>query len=359
MPAETEPARQAGLLVGRNGMRLHRGLLALGVAGAVLASFAPARAEEPVKLRISLDTSSTHVRTVSMTDYAQKLEAASQGRIKPEVFHSAQLFKDRDVMKALRQGGADMAAPGTWQLTGFVPDTDIFQIPVFYGQDADAVHKFSDGAGGKQINEELEKKIGVKIPGLWLDLGYQNVYSTGKPLNGLADLTGMKIRNSGGAGQFARAKFFGATPNTIAWPDVPLALSQGTVDGLSSTNESLVSAQLWDSGVKYGIEDHNFFGFYVPMVADSFMKKLSPDLQKVVIDVWAQNIPTYRANMAKAQLDARKTLEQHGVKFVDPAPQQLADYRAKMVAMQDELVKELKITPSLAKIATAELNATH
>jgi C4-dicarboxylate-binding protein DctP len=340
-------------------MRSIHGLLALGFVGAVLAIPGMARAEEPIKMRISVDTSATHVRTVSLTDYAQKLEAASHGKIKPEVFHSAQLYKDRDVMKALRQGGAEMAAPGTWQLTGFVPDTDIFQLPVFYGQDADAVHKVSDGAVGKQINAELEKKIGVKIPGLWLDLGYQNVYSTGKPLNSLADLAGMKIRNSGGAGQFARAKFFNATPNTIAWPDVPLALSQGTVDGLTSTNESLVSAQLWDSGVKYGIEDRNFFGFYIPMIADSFMKKLSPDLQKLVLDVWAQNIPTYRANMAKAQEEAHNTLEKHGVKFASITPQQLAEYRAKMLPMQDDLVKELKITPALAKQATAELSATH
>ena len=68
--------------------------------------------------------------------------------------------------------------------------------------------------------------------GPYLDLGFQNWYSANKPIATLADLKGMKIRNSGGAGQAWRARFLGAIPNTTAWPNVPLALSQGTFDGL-------------------------------------------------------------------------------------------------------------------------------
>jgi TRAP-type C4-dicarboxylate transport system substrate-binding protein len=327
-------------------------------AAALLLGVASAGADG-VKLRASLDTSATHLRTVSVGDYLQKLQQASGGKIETELFHSAQLFRDRDVAKALRQGGIEMAVPGTWVVTGFVADADIFQIPVFYGQPADAVHKISDGPVGQKINAELEKKLNVKILGPWLDLGYQNTYSTSKPLNDVADLQGMKIRNSGGAGQFLRAKFFGATPNMTAWPDVPLALSQGTFDALSSTNESLVSAKLWEAGVRYAISTKEFYGFYVPMVSETFFKKLTPDLQKLVVDVWAQNIPAYRERMAKAQEEARDTLASHGVKFAEPAPEKLAEIRQKFMASQDEIVAELKITPDLAKEATAALTATH
>ena len=92
----------------------------------------------------------------------------------------------------------------------------------------------------------------------------------------------MKIRNSGGAGQAWRARFLGAIPNTTAWPNVPLALSQGTFDGLVSSNESLVSAKLWDAGVKYALEDHQFIAEYIPLVSQVFWDKLSPDLQKMM-----------------------------------------------------------------------------
>jgi C4-dicarboxylate-binding protein DctP len=321
---------------------------------ASLLSFS-ASAQAPLKLRASVDTSATHGRTIAVADYLKKLQEASKGRLETELFHSGQLFRDRDVAKALRQGSVEMAVPGTWVLTGFVPDTDVFQLPIFYGQPAEVVHRTIDGPVGQTINKELEEKLGVKVLGPWLDLGYQNVYSTSKPLNDFGDMAGMKIRNSGGAGQFARAKFFNAQPNMTAWPDVPLALSQGTFDGLSSTNESLASAKLWESGVRYGFEDHSFMGEYIPLVSEAFWKKLPPDLQKLMTDLWRDNIGTYRKNMEDAQTEARQLLEKHGVKFVDPPPEQLAEVRKKMLPLQDGVAKELRITPNLVMQIMSEI----
>jgi TRAP-type C4-dicarboxylate transport system substrate-binding protein len=128
---------------------------------------------------------------------------------------------------------------------------------------------------------------------------------------------------------------------------VPLALSQGTFDGLSSTDESLASAKLWESGVKYGFADHEFVGFYVPMISESFYKKLPPDLQALVVDLWRENIQTYRKSMEDAQNEARHTLEKNGVVFVSPSESVLAEVRAKMLPSQDSLAKELRISPAL------------
>jgi C4-dicarboxylate-binding protein DctP len=329
--------------------------LALGLAWAAL----PARADGPLKLRASVDTSATHARTAAVGDYLKQLAAASDGKIATQLFHSSQLFRDRDVAKALRQGSIEMAVPGTWTLTGFVPDADIFQLPAFYGQPAEAVHKIIDGKVGLAIDAELEQKLDAKVLGPWLDLGFQNTYSTKRPLNDFKDMAGLKTRNSGGAGQFARAKFFGAIPVMTAWPDVPLALSQGTFDALTSTNESLVSAQLWESGVRYAFEDHSFLAEYVPLISNNFWKKLAPEQQKLMTDLWAKNIGAYRDSMAKAQAEARATLTAHGIKFVDPTPEQLAAVRQKMMAEQDSIAHELKITPDLAREATAELMGTN
>lgn len=319
------------------------------IAAACLAFANPSSAESTFKLRASLDTSPTHARTIAVADYLKKLQNASGGRIQTELFSSGQLFRDRDVVKALRQGGIEMAVPGSWVLTGFVPDADVFQLPSFFGQDAQVVYAAVDGGIGKAIDDELQKKLSVKILGPWLPLGYQNTYSTGKPIRSFADLAGMKIRNSGGAGQAIRAKFFNAQPNMTAWPDVPLALSQGTFDGLSSTDESLASAKLWDSGVKYGFADHEFLGFYIPMVSDSFYKSLPPDLQALVVSVWTDNIGAYRSHMEAAQAEARKTLEANGIVFANPEPNELAKIRAKMMPSQDDVAKELRITPALLK----------
>ena len=311
-------------------------------------------AQTVFKMRASVDTSPTHARTIAVADYLKKLQEQSGGRIETELFSSGQLFRDRDVVKALRQGGIEMAVPGNWVLTGFVPNADVFQLPSFFGQPAPVVYAAVDGGIGTIINTELESKLSVKLLGPWLPLGYQNTYSTGKPIRSFGDMAGMKIRNSGGAGQAIRAKFFNAQPNMTAWPDVPLALSQGTFDGLSSTDESLASAKLWDSGVKYGFEDHEFIGFYIPMLSEAFYKKLPPDLQQLVVKVWVDNIGSYRSGMEAAQTQARKTLEANGIVFTSPPASDLVDIRTKMMPAQDATAKELRITPELLKKVTAD-----
>jgi C4-dicarboxylate-binding protein DctP len=330
------------------------------VSAAALAAPAlirPARADDPLRLRCSLDTAPSHLRNVSMKDYLGKVEAASNGKIKTELFESGQLYPDLEVGKALIQGQVEMAAPGSWTITGIVSDADCFQLPALYGQPIELIHKVIDGKPGAYLNAEIQKKLRSHVIGPYLDLGFQNWYSSNKPIASLADLKGMKIRNSGGAGQAWRARFLGAIPNTTAWPNVPLALSQGTFDGLVSSNESLVSAKLWDSGVKYSLQDRQFVAEYIPMTSQVFWDKLSPDLQKMMTDIWAQNVPTYRANMAAAQTKARGILEEHGVKMADPTAEQTAAARKQMLAEQDQLAKDIKVSPEMVKLIMAEVGS--
>ena len=106
---------------------------------------------------------------------------------------------------------------------------------------------------------------------------------------------------------------------------MPLALSQGTFDGFVSSNESLVSAKLWDAGVKYSLADHQFVAEYIPMISQAFWDKLSPDQQKMMSDLWAQNIadlPRQHGRRRRPRRAAR--CEEHGIKFVDPTPEQIA-----------------------------------
>jgi len=314
-----------------------------------------ARAEAPIRLRCSLDTAPSHGRNKSLADYLQKLDAASGARIKTELFQSGQLFSDLDVTKGLIQGQVEMACPGTWTLTGFIPDCDMFQLPALYGQPFEIAHKVVDGRAGAMVNGEIEKRLQSRVLGPWLDLGYQNWYSAAHKLTEYGDLKGMKIRNSGGAGQAWRARFFGAIPNTTAWPNVPLALSQGTFDGLMSTDESVASAQLWEAGVKYVLADHAFIGEYIPLVATRFWTTLPPDLRKVMTDLWAENIPTYRANMQADQDAAREKLIAHGVTYTVPPADQVAAMRKQMMLDQDKVAREIKISPEIVRLVAEDV----
>lgn len=315
-----------------------------------------ARADEPIRLRCSLDTGPSHGRNISIAEYLKKLEDASKGRIKTELFASGQLFADLNVTKALIQGQVEMAAPGTWAITNFVSDADVFQLPALYDQPIELIHRVTDGRTGAMIAQEVSSKLRSHVLGPWIDNGYNNWFTTKKPLNGFADLKGLKIRNSGGGGQSWRTRFFGAIPNVTAWPDVPLALSQGTFDGLITTNESIASVTLWEAGLKYGLQDHNSFAAYIPMVSNSFWSSLPPDLQKLMTDLWAQNIGAFRDRMASNQARARTLMESHGVTIVDISPEQATDVRNEMLKEQEQVAKELKVSPEIQKLLAQDIS---
>jgi C4-dicarboxylate-binding protein DctP len=326
-----------------------------GASVALLAAPAVARSAEPLKIRCSLDTAPSHLRNVSIVDYLGKVGKASGGRITNEVFHSGALYADINVGKALLQGQVEMCAPGTWTQTGLVPDCDFVQLPEFYGQSLETTHKATDGKAGAFVNQQLEGKLRSHVLGLWIDLGFQNWYTTKTPIKSLADLKGLKIRGAGGAGISWRIKFAGGVANVTPWPNVPLALSQGTFDGLTTTDESCASAKLWEAGLKYSYVDHQFMGQYIPMMNGAFWSKLAPDDQKMMTQLWADNIGAYRAAMAAAQLNARKTLEKNGVAFFDPSADELAATRKLMIADQAALIRDSKLSPEIVKLVTEAL----
>jgi TRAP-type C4-dicarboxylate transport system substrate-binding protein len=324
------------------------------LVAATLAAPAIPRAAEPIRLRVSVESVPTHGRTVSAADFCRKVEDASKGAIKTELFHSGQLFTDQNVVTALVQNQVEMSIPGTWGLAGFVPSVDVAQLPAMYARPVETAHRVIDGKTGQMVNAEITNKLRMRVLGRWLDLGFENWYGTTKPLTNLDALRGMKIRNSGGAGKAWRTSFLGGIPNTTPWPSVALALAQGTFDGLITTNETVASASLWEAHVRNVLEDHQAFNAYVPLVGGAFWQGLAADHQALLTDVWDANIAGYRANMAAAQVAAREKLVAHGVVFTVPEAAQTDAARNRMLTAQDGLVKQWRITPEIADQALAD-----
>jgi TRAP-type C4-dicarboxylate transport system substrate-binding protein len=315
-----------------------------------------ARADTSLILRCSLETAPSHTRNAVVRDYLGKIETAAAGKIKTQLFESGQLFPDLQVGKALLQGQVEMAAPGSWSLTGIVPDADFFQLPILYGRPIEMLRRVVDGKSGQLLAMQLEQRLSSHVIGPWLDLGFFNWYSTNKPLNCYDDLKGLKIRNNGGAGQAWRTQFMGAIPNTTPLPNVPLALSQGTFDGLITTHETVASGQFWESEIRHALEDHQFIGEYIPIVSRAFWEKLSPDLRQVSTDLWRENVQGYRANMAAAQSRASELVQAHGINIVVPSPDDLAATRREMIASQGQVARLSNISSEMLAAVSADLS---
>lgn len=308
----------------------------------------PLHADVPL-LRISTENSADHVQTQAVARFADALAQRAAGRLAVRHSHSAELFRDRDVIKALQQGKVEMAVPGTWQLDRYAPDFGIFLLPMFYGRNADTNYLLRDGPIGREIAGRLEQALDVKVLGRWIDLGFAHVYGVNRRVTGHDDLMSLTVRVAGGEANLQRLRALGAEARVVAWPDLPAALARGTITGILSTHETVASARLWEHGVSWVFEDHEYFPQYVPLVSAKLWNSLPADLQRLIVATWEEQVTPARALAAEAQEEARAILKAHGIGITTPSAATLAAARQRLMSRQEALIEALDIDAALAR----------
>ncbi len=158
--------------------------------------------------------------------WADKVEAASEGRIKIDRFPTMQLGgRPPELMDQAIDGVADIV----WTVVGYTPGryptTEVFELP-FMVADARA----ASCAYWTMFEEDMEATefADLKILGTWVH--GPGMFHTMDPVETPADLQGMKIR---GGSRLVNDLLTaaGATPVGMPVPAVAEALSKGVIDG--------------------------------------------------------------------------------------------------------------------------------
>ena len=333
-------------------MKLFRNL----AAAATLATLAaPSVSAEEIPFRISLNTGPNHVRNIALEEFVTKLTERTEGQLDVQVFPSGQLFKGPDVPKALAQGGVEMGVPIILYISRVVPNAGLLDLPMFYGRSPEEIHAVMDGEVGAELNAEIEGTLGVKVIGPNLDLGHGSIFTTEVPATSLAALSGLKLRVPGSPAAKVRYDSLGVDSVSISFADVPISLAQKSIDGLMTTHETIRSAKLWESGLKYSLDTQGTFLQYVPMIGNPTWEKLGPDLQKIVTDTWAETVGGARDLAAERQASAREEGKANGIENVQATPEELAAFRAELMAQQDAIVEAVRMDPEFVARAAAAL----
>lgn len=327
--------------------------LMLCFAGALLAA-------EPYDLRISVDTGPNHLRNITIQRFITLL-AERTSAIRAWLYPSGQLSKDKDIPKSLHWGYVDMGVVARLKLTPFVPDMNIASIPSIYGLSVEEFHQLFDGEIGHALAGKLER-LDVKVLGRPIDLGFSNVYTSEKRIRSPEDYLGLKLRVSGGSGQWALFQAFGANPILLPFPDVALALAQGSLDGLQTSHETVVSGKLWEFGLKYCYEDRASFTDYIPIVSLNFWNGLPSELQALMVQTWNDVALDGRLYSKQRQAKARTVLIQQGIQCAQAPEKSLKEQRVSLAPVGKALVQQLGMDEALySKMMqfVAELSKTH
>jgi len=264
-----------------------------------------------------------------------------------QFYPAAALFRDLDVFRALSQGKLEMAVPGTWQFDKYVPEMGVFLLPSFYGRTAEVSYALRQNILGEKLVEIIEDGLGVKVLGRWIDLGFIHYFGTSSTVSHIKDIVGKRIRVAGGVGNSLRVQALGGHSVTIAWPDLPQALLQKSIDGMLTSYETIASAALWEHGITHVYEDREYFAQYVPLVASAFWQRLPEDIRTIITDTWEECVDQARAQAAVAQATARLKLYSQGITIVMPSTKELEATRTLLVQQEESIAHQMGIDDAM------------
>lgn len=161
--------------------------------------------------------------------FVNKVEEASEGEIKFQVYPAAQLGKN--YFNVLDSGLVDLAIIIPSYAADKLPMSSVGELPGMFSSACEGAGKFwgLTREGGILGNGEY-KAQGLHVLFVTTFPLY-SLLTTDKQTPTLESVKGLKIRTNGGAAMTKTASALGAVPVPISGPETYDALSRGTVDG--------------------------------------------------------------------------------------------------------------------------------
>ena len=288
-----------------------RHILALGASLPMATpSLSLAQAKE---LRLGLITPVGHSWNKAALVLADKLKAATSGRMTMTVFHSGQLGNESAMMQQLQSGALDMGFIQAAELGSRVPHLAAINAP-YLVRSTPAVAKFVRHPEVLKLFDVLPATTGTIGLG-WGITGMRAIFSS-KDLQSLADIKGMKLRINPTPVYRDFYQLLGAAPTPIPTPQVYDAMANGQVDGLEADLEFSWN-QRFDKVSKVLLQMNAVFMPFAAVVSGRVWQTLSAADRDLItrlvketldeqIDGLASNEPNLIENFRKAPIPIRQ-----------------------------------------------------
>src|SRR5712672_808857 len=275
--------------------------------GFLVASAIPAQAAEPLHLRVADSFPKGHFLVKLMLEpWMEEVKKRSNNAVTFDHYPAQQLGKAADMLKLTQTGVADIGYVAPAYVSDKMPVSEVAMLPGGFQHTCQGTLAYWKLARNGVIAEQDYAANNIRLL-LAVSLPQYRILTVKAPVKDVGDVTGLKLRSTGGA-QDLTLRAIGAVPVRMAAPDAYESLSRGTMDGLLFPLESVVAYGA-DKLVKYSTDGVGFGSFIVSYsISDSAWKKLTPEIQKAMIAVADEIIPSACQDIQKADETTRNTL---------------------------------------------------
>jgi TRAP-type C4-dicarboxylate transport system substrate-binding protein len=249
--------------------------LALGLA----CSLAHAQATHSLKFNHVLGPKEPYHE--GFLNWAKAVETRTKGGLKIDVFHSAQLGKEEDILEQIRQGANIGQNTDSARMGNYVTGIAVMNGPYFV-ETLEEVAKLRTAPTVVRWQEELATKYGFKVLSFSWVQGYRHFF-TNKPVRTPEDLKGQRIRTPPAPIWQESIRALGATPVAMAFGEMYPGLQQKAIDGVELVYNNIPGGRFYEV-LKFANETRHIMLINFEVVSAKWFSGLPKEYQQILVE---------------------------------------------------------------------------
>ena len=311
-----------------------------------LAALLPLAASAQTVLKAADVHPAGYPNVVAIENLGKKLEAATNGRFKLQMFPGGVLGAEKEMVEQTQVGAIQIARISLGVLGPIVPDVNVFNMP-FVFRDQAHMRKIIDGPIGDELLKRISDSPARLVALGWMDSGSRSLY-TKKAVRKIEDLKGQKIRMMGNPLFVDTMNAMGGNGISMGHTEVFSALQTGVIDGAENNPPTLFTSNQYTAGIKFYTQTHHLIIPEIFVMSKVTWDKLTPADQALVRKFSREAQLEQRSLWDASVADYSAKLKAAGIEFIEidnkPFYDATAPVRAKYGAAYADLIKRINDT---------------
>ena len=316
-----------------------------GCANAGASSSAEATAENPMVLTLAHGLSETHTVHIAMTEFADKVEERTDGRIQVRILPNGQLGSENENMEQLMAGVISMTKVSAPGLATYNESYHTFGLPYIFDDTQDFYHVMDSEPMQEFFLSSADDGF-VTIT--YYTSGARSFYTVNKPIRTPEDLKGLKIRVQDMKSQTDMLNALGGIPVAMAYGDVYTSLQTGIIDGTENNETALTTGKHGEICKVFSTDEHAMIPDVLVMSAKTWAA-ISPEDQEIILEAAHESTESHKIAWDAAIDEAiEEASTEMGVEFVNDVDKEA--FREATSGMVDEYCAQYPGVQSLLDI---------
>lgn len=283
-------------------------------------------------LRVALNQTETHPSYVALSNYSDRLEEQTDGRMRLDIFPNETLGAQAEVLQLLSDNIIDLGIISGSQMENLSGDFLVLNMPGVFDSVEHQMPVVHDPEIVGELYTSLEDSNDITVMGGFTQ-GSRHIYTKNK-VTSLADLDGVKIRVQESELNLAMIRALGGSPTPMAFGEVYTALQSGVLDGAENNEVSYFTQKHFEVAPFFTNSNH-LVGLDYMVASTEMLEGLAPEDRQLLEDEWINTYEDHTQLWDEATQEAIEGAQAGGAEWVEIDQEEV---RAALEPLADEFL---------------------